>query len=380
MAGAVEASFAKTPLGADLDVGVAAISYDQSVTFTLYKRLVLPLDGFIFWVRADLLMPSSLFNVRSTFNAAQFNQPAYIPTTAPTFNALGSLHFSTETRQVEDATYVANRMVFTAREEVSQLNAIEPNTMWIATFLDGTNQKVQFSFSGRSIWYKQAGLWHYTGYAVYPDMTTQVVDDVASLNTRDVIVSDSLPAWLGLNGYVAQYSALFSNPSLVLYPSFLTPTNIEPPYATVHIFPESTVGLQMAPLLDQNYSHFQLCSDRVRITLWGTRNSDALTFIDVVNQYTLDTGLFGLMNIPVMRDEKRIQQELGTIAMKKTVEYQISYQQSTIRQFAQNYIRSSIINYIIPGIVPSGGLPDGSIVTDSGAGIVTDSGAQIVVG
>lgn len=350
MTSATEAGFARTPLGADLAAGVSSISYDQSVTFTLYKRLVLPLDGYVFFVRADIIgNQSAIFN-RGTIGGFQPNQ---FPTNEPaqTFIAKGSLHFSTEVRQTEDSTYVANRMVFTALEEISQLNAIAPETMWIASFPDGPNPPIKFAFSGRSIWYKQANLWHYTGYAVYADMATQIVDDPLTLNTRDVIVSDSLPIWLGLNGYLTAYG--FSNPWLRLYPSFLTPKNLEPPYATVHIFPEGTQGLQMAPLLDRNRSHSQLCSDKVRVTLYGLRNNEALDFIDCVNDYITFTGLMGLMSIPVPKDEKRIQQELGAIAMKKTVDYTVSYNQSTVRDFAQKYILAAGITLDVPGIDPA---------------------------
>ena len=51
-----EALFAQgTPIGADLQTGVEAISIQQTVTFTKYVRLVLPLDGYVFWVAAPLL-------------------------------------------------------------------------------------------------------------------------------------------------------------------------------------------------------------------------------------------------------------------------------------------------------------------------------------
>src|SRR5208282_4567610 len=129
----VEAGFAKTPLGADLAAGVDSISYNQTVTFTLYKRLVLPLDGYVFFVKADLIgSQSAIFN-RGTIGAFRPNQqPTFTP--AQTFVAKGSLHFSTEVRQTEDSTYVANRVVFTAKEEIADLNEIAPETMWIANF------------------------------------------------------------------------------------------------------------------------------------------------------------------------------------------------------------------------------------------------------
>ncbi|ECP0802337.1 hypothetical protein FYO77_25455, partial [Salmonella enterica] len=46
---------AKTELNAALTQGLDDISRFQVVTFTKYIRKVLPLDGFVFWVKASVL-------------------------------------------------------------------------------------------------------------------------------------------------------------------------------------------------------------------------------------------------------------------------------------------------------------------------------------
>ena len=342
MAQATEAGFARTPMGADLAQGVDTLDLEQTITFRSYIRLVLPLDGYVFYVAASLVGPSALLNT-TPLNRFAFGQPPASAVAAPTFVCKGSMHYATDVRQEEAETYAANRMVFTSEYEVNDLNIVAPGTLWIGTFDDAGPDAPplapprRFAFSSRSSWYKQADLWHYTGFAVYPDMATQVIDDIRGFDTTSVVVSNSLPAWLGLNG--------FGNPALTLFPSFLSPENFEPPYATVHIPPESTRGLALAPLLGSNSSHSQLCSERVRITLWGTRAYNALDFVDCVNQYSLDTGLIGMMDNPVMRDEKRTQAELATIAMKKSIEYTISYQQSRMNTVARQLIRSAVPSF-----------------------------------
>ena len=52
---------AKTELNATLTQGLDDLSRFQVVTFTKYIRKVLPLDGFVFWVKASVLSddPSS---------------------------------------------------------------------------------------------------------------------------------------------------------------------------------------------------------------------------------------------------------------------------------------------------------------------------------
>jgi len=339
MANAEEAARARTPLGSALAAGVETLDLEQEIVFKRYVRLVLPLDGYVFWVAQDLIGPSALYG-RAAFNRAAFNESPAVIKRASTFVCKGSMHYASDVRQEEAETYAANRMVFTSEFEVNDLNNVAPGTLWVGEF-DGR----RFAFSSRSSWYKQADLWHYTGFAIYPDMETQIVDDLAGFDATSVVVSNSLPAWLGLNGYVPPYG--FGNPGLTLFPSFLSPENFEPPFATVHVVPESTRGLALAPTIGPTSSHAQLCAERVRITLWGTRNYSALDFVDAVNQYSLATDAFGLMNNPVVRDEKRTQAELATIAMKKSIEYEVSYLQNRMRAIARQQIVSAVPSYYI---------------------------------
>lgn len=336
-----EATGAKTPLGSDLAAGVDTLSLNQQITFTRYTRLVLPLDGYVFWVRADMVAGSALYN-RGGFNKFAPNQPPRTLVAAPTLIAKGSLHYASDIRQEESETYAANRVVFTSEQEVQDLNEIQPGTLYIAEF-DG----VRFAFSARGSFYKQADLFHYVGFAVYADMATQVIDRLSGFDSRAVVVSNSLPAWLGLNGYNPVYG--FGNPSLILYPSFLVPQNLEPPYGAVHIAQETTRAMAMAPTLASDSSHSQLCAERVRVTLWGTRNFNALDFVDCVNQYSLDTGAFGLTNSPVPQDEKRTQPELETIAMKKTILFDVSYNQARMNNIARQVITQAIPNFFVDG-------------------------------
>jgi len=323
-------------MGSDLQRGVELLSLDQVVTFTKYVRVILPLDGFAYWVRADKLSASALFNA-SRFNTSDLNAAPRLLTSAPFIVAKGSLHFATNVNQVEDETIAVKSVVFTSEQEINDLNVIGPQVMFLATF-DG----IRFAFSSRGSFYEQANLWHYRGDAVYSDMESQIVDDPATLDLTNVVVSNSLPIWLSLNGYSPLYG--FRLP-LLLYPSFLVPANLAPPYASVHVFPESTEALASVPTLGPDYSHDQLCRERVRLTLYGLRNFNALDFVDAINQFSVDQGSLGIVNMPVMRDEKRTQAELKTIAMKKLIEYEVSYLQSTVRAVGRQLISSAFIDF-----------------------------------
>jgi len=79
----------------------------------------------------------------------------------------------------------------------------------------------------------------------------------------------------------------------------------------------------------------------------GVRNDAALSFVDLVNDYSVNGGTLGIMNLPVVRDEKRTQAELAILAQKKVIDYEVSYLQSAARDVAQQIIKSAIPSFII---------------------------------
>lgn len=307
----------KTQLAASLAQGVETLSLNQQITFTKYVKQVLPLDGYVFWIRSDLLSPAALKGAGTVRSDA-------------TIKVKGSLHYATDNQQREDETLGLNRVIFTALSPVEDFNAIAPTVMYLATF-----EGIRFSFTRQRNFYRQADLYHYEGDAVYPALATQIIDDIAKLPT-DVIVSNSLPIWLTLSQYFP------------IYPSFLVEGNIVPPYAACHIGENDTSPIQAIPYIDRHGSHFQLVKDRVRITLYGLTNNIALDWQDYVLAYmTNHDDVMGLMNMPIMRDAKRTQSEMNVIAMKKVIEFEVSYYQTRIRDLSRQLILKAIPNILI---------------------------------
>jgi hypothetical protein len=64
-----------------------------------------------------------------------------------------------------------------------------------------------------------------------------------------------------------------------------------------------------------------------------------------VNQFSVDTDALGIMSMPIMRDEKRGQMELQAIAMKKTIEFDVSYYQTRINDIARQLVESCVVQY-----------------------------------
>jgi hypothetical protein len=308
----------KPPLAAELAAGLDVLSGNQTVTFALYKRMILPLDGFAFWINYSLVVPVS-------------GDPAASATIK------GSLHYSTEVEQEEDSTISLNTIVLTAQSRCDIFNQINPQFMYLANW-----NGIRFTFNSQGKYYQQADLWHYVGIAVTSVMSTQIIDTQDQLNALKLVVSNSLPIWLGMPAYRPPYPG-FICPIIDMYPSFLVPENAAPPYASVQI--EETTSLVEAAFLGSRLTSSQLASEIVNVTTYGVNNDDVITFLNFVLQYSYDWNFIGMMNMPIIEDDKLTQSELQTIAQKKTIKFKISYLQESVRDIARQHILHAVVQY-----------------------------------
>ena len=301
-------------MSSTLRAGVETLDLQQTVEFELYKQVILPVDGFVFWAKASLLAAGSV-------------DPAY----SLTFLAQGSLHHTTTNRQDPDESFSVHRMVFTSLQPINNLGNIAPNYLYLAT-TDGE----QYAFSTRSGWYRQAGLYHYSGDAVYSSLASQILNDPNQLG-QERVVSNSLPIWLKLNQFFP------------IYPSLLVPDNLEPPYAVADIGEDSTSPMQAAPFWDKQGNRWQLAKDTVRIVTYGIRNNTIMDWIDSVQSYALNNPeIFGIMNSPIPRDAKRGQTEISAIAQKKVITFDVNYYQNRMNSLSRQIIQSAFIEGFYP--------------------------------
>jgi hypothetical protein len=330
-----EALLSTSQLASVLRQGLRLIAQDQTVTFIKYNRVVLPYDGFVFWVRDSLQGGSAVLNT-SPYNTYQYNQNTITPMAPQEITAKGSLHISTENKQEEDATFSTNVVVFTSEEEVIDLNRVSPTTIYIATVGES-----RFAFSERRMFYRQAELHHYVGHALYSVMDDLIIDTPYQLFTRPNIISNSLPLWLTLST------------TFPLYPSHLVPNNLPPPYAAVHIGENDTSPIQSWPYYDKQSSRWQLVRDRVRVTFFGVRNDSIMDWLDSVFNFTLrNNNLMGIMNSPIPRDAKRGQVELGIIAQKKVVYFEVDYYQTRIQDLIRQLIKTAFMSIYVQPLSP----------------------------
>lgn len=336
-----EVTGAPSQMGQALSAGLDVIDLNQTVTFTAYRRVVLPADGFVFWVKADMLSPSALPNT-TALNRFTPNQARVQVAPAETFVAQGSLHQTTVNKQGEDDSGATNRMVFTSKSQVEHLNDINPDVLYMARV-----GELRFTFSTSNMRYQQAGLWHYSGDAVYPAFMSQVIEYPEQLNSLDIVVSNSLPIWLTFNQ------------AFPVYPSYLVPDNVRPPYAAVQIGDDSTHAMTSGATHDRNGSRWQLVRDTVRVTTYGVRNYAILDWLDSITSYTLaNPDVMGVMNTPVVRDAKRGQVEISALAQKKVITFEVNYYQARIRELSRQLITSAFLDeFIVPADVTATLIP-----------------------
>jgi len=268
----------------------------------------------------------------------------------------GSLHTTIDKRQNEDETVAVNRVLFSTAMPVMEFNDISPNKIWV-----GEHDDVQFAFTRSESNSDAAGIFHYIGNAVYPAFSNMLINNGDQLSAQQRVVSNSLPMWLSLLDYTPIWLNP-PNPLITLYPSYAVPDNLPPPYGVVHILPGATRALQAIPRLGpvapmgnaalgtlngttSDSTHWQLTSDRVQVTLYGLTNDQALDWQDLVLRYSRDLDTIGIMSAGVMRDEKRTQPEMGLLAMKKAIDFEVSYYQNRANDTAQQLIESVTVAF-----------------------------------
>ncbi|MHB8372264.1 MAG: hypothetical protein ACYDBI_06095 [Thermoplasmataceae archaeon] len=296
-----------------LKAGLQQLSRNQAVSFQKYTKTILPADGYVFWVASG--------------SSVSFT---------------GSLHVASDRVQEEDQTIGINSFIFTSENEITELNDIDPVTMWVGTWATPNSATLQIAFSRRGPYYQAADIWHYSGFAVYPALSSQLVNAISDL-PAEPIVSNSLPIWLALQSLGVS--------TVTAYPSFLVAENIAPPYVSVHIDPEQTDSVQGFPVYSfvnppsgpalGNMISNQLMTDRVRLTFYGLTNQQAIQYYASLISYSRNTDAFGFMNSPAIRDGKRSQVEIRAIAMKKTLDLDISYYQTTADALAKRLIKAA---------------------------------------
>lgn len=316
-----------SPISNALAAGLTDISYSATVEFSLYARVVLPIDGYVFWVRSDLIS-----------DAIQTKLSPIAYKGAATIQVPGSLHLSTTTLQQESQNVDVSTIILTTTEEVRPFHDVSQDYVWIGNF-----EGIRFGIDARHNYYKQAKLHHYTGNTIIPTIATQIIDDITQLRLDDKVVSNSLPFFLAL-GYQSAIYDWLQPPEAPIFPAYLMPDNQSPPYIAVNVEPMSTQPLQSAAVIALDGSRWQLVQETVRLTFYGMRNQEVMDALDYIIQWSCIFKGFGIMNSPVIRDEQQPHAEIGALAIKKSATLTVNYYQSASRDISWQLIKNALVS------------------------------------
>jgi len=284
--------------------GYQQLSGKQTVTFTKYVKRILPADGFVFWVKASLIETE-------------------IGPFAKVFE--GTLHQSVNQTQEATKTNAITSIILTVNKPIEELKEVNSQVLWL-----GEYKGSKFSFNIQNAFYDNANQYHYAGDAVYIENYPAIIDDLLDLDLTNQVISDSTIFWL-----------LLDLPFTV-YPSFLVPTNIKPPYAVVEI--DQQKPLNARPVYDDTQTSSSHIGERAIITLYGLRHNAAVDLIEAVDLSHFIDGYFGIMNIPIVKDEKIPQSEINVITQKKVIEFYINYEQKRLRDVALKLVENINVN------------------------------------
>ncbi len=161
-----------------------------------------------------------------------------------------------------------------------------------------------------------------------PTMRSQIIDCEEDISDEQII-SNSIPIWLQMKD------------AATVYPSYLVPQNLRPPYIAVDV--RNSIPLQVAPVVFSG-ERFQLVQDSVRLTLYGFSNK-LRRDLSTGGEQGAGGGKFGVTNIPVVQDAKSGQVEINALAKKKIVDFDVNYYQSTARKISRQLIEKVICKY-----------------------------------
>lgn len=314
-----------TPLNSALKEGLRSLDRSQEVTFSRYRRYVLPVDGFVFWVKKSLLTnPSGALN-SFMIGSVPVNSLQTVTSAGDEFTVQGSLHYSTNNVQESTQVFGKNDVTFTTATDIDDFNDIGESEIFV-----GTWDNIQWAFSQRGNYYSQAGLYHYTGESINPIMRSQIIDDLAQLKTVQV-VNNSLPIWMGLTKYAP------------VYPAYRGSQNVRPPFMSVEI--TESLSLQQTPFMDKDGNRDQLCKDNVEVTCYGLDNNSVLDYIRyiVIEQALLPSSGFGICNTPISKALNIPQSELNATANAKKIIFEINYYQSRVLDIAQQLMQQAFV-------------------------------------
>ncbi|GBQ08825.1 hypothetical protein [Saccharibacter floricola] len=292
----------KTPLGESLGRAISNISYGGEIYFQEYRKITLPLDGFLFWIKTE----------------NKFSIP-------------GSLHISTRNTKNEYQNYDLSQIVLSTSEKINKFHQKDSNYILVG-IIDG----LEFLIGAQKESYQPSALFHYSAESIPPSFRSQFIHTEAELDDYHPVISSSLPIFLALPHIGSPALGWCPWPKDVpIFPSFSSPDNQEPPYIIIHNDPHSAQPVGLGTVDPTTGASTQMMTEKVKLTLIGLPHQKASNIRDYIRHWALlHPDTLGITNIPVIVDEKSTLDEISALSMMKHLEFDVMYIQNTARDCA----------------------------------------------
>ncbi len=272
--------------------GYNFIKDNQKITFKTYRRVVLPLDKFIYWVKlSDEVLMNCMVHKTEEFNHEVDN-----------FRNEATIILITE-----DAIFDYSN------DGIDEIKVFKYNNSLYLLRKTGENAE-------------QSGVYHHIAHIIEPQMQYIFLDSEDDIKKEKFQLTSSIPLFISFSSGLFDLTPF----EYEIYPAWLTPYNKKPPYIAIEV--EETTGLdsgfQNIKINNKDYL-CRLVQEKVKLVLYGFNHDEALIFLKRLEKWSQLYNYIGFMSSPCVTDEIYSKTELGSVASKKTIDLEISYVQTT---------------------------------------------------
>ncbi len=288
--------------------GVDFLKDGQTISFTTYRRAVLPFEGFVYWIK--------LHGGEKSIESM--------------------IHKTDELYQEEDSFRNESTILITTRESLFNFSQDGIDEIKVFNYQDSL---YVLRKTGENA--DQSGIYHNMAHIVEPQMQNTFLDTEDDFRNRNMQFSSSVPLFIMFSmGLFDLFQDHYD-----MYPGWLTPYNKKPPYISINVSDTEALSSATAyETVDGNTYIGKLVTEKVTFTLYGYDNEQIMIFLSDLEKWSMVYNYVGFMSSPAIVDEIHSKVETGTVALKKTIEVDISYiQMAKLSEALKEKIISTVL-------------------------------------
>lgn len=274
-----------------LQDGLDTVRQGQTISFITYERVILPYDGFVYWVKTG-------------------NEQTLVAS---------MVHDENELHHEDQNFRNDSGLIITTTEPLLDFSQDGLDTMSVFEYNNNLYVLRKTGYNS-----EQSGLFHNIARVIEPALRSILLDSKDDFLKKKAQFTNSIGLFVLLScGYFE-----FVSIDYPIYPEWLVPLNKKPPYITVGVTETEALNNGFNTVnVDNSLFLVKPAKDYVDINLYGLDNNEALNFLVKLERWSLFYKKIGFLNMPRIKDEQLAQNEIGSLAQKKIIELEIFYYQ-----------------------------------------------------